>query len=127
MSENSKTEFEAFQQVHKALVDLDSEAQSRIISSVSTLLGLSAPSVSQSKGSAMIGTDGSSLANETDNQPPSLVYSEFAELYAAASPNAGPTRLSSLVIGFRFARKRTALLVFRLIQLSITWGISSLM
>lgn len=98
MTEKPKTEFEAFQQVHNALVDLDDVAQARVISSVSTLLGISAPGVHQAKPSMPTADeDDAELGVSVDNSDDQS-FSEFAELYAASDPHSNADK--AIIAGY---------------------------
>ena len=98
MTDRPVTEFEAFQQVHNALVELDKDAQARVISSVSTLLGISAPAVHRAKPGAPAADENDVGLDETVDQSNNDAFSEFAELYAAADPHS--TADKALVAGY---------------------------
>lgn len=86
MVDGSTDEFKAFLQVHEALVGLEDDAKVRVISSVSTLLGLAAPASSPPKR-----MEDSAAHSESHREPESEEtggggFAEFAELYAKADP-----------------------------------------
>ena len=98
MTEKTNPEFEAFQQVHDALSGLDADAQSRVISSVSTLLGIGLPSVSvANQNSPTVEREGPA-SDEEKSTSLSADFSEFAELYAATDPHSNADK--ALLAGY---------------------------
>lgn len=99
MSENPTDEFQAFQQIHQALVALDPESRARVISSISTLLSIHNPaSPAPHKAPVVTEISAASIITEPAAPAPNDTFTEFAELYAAAMPNAGPEK--ALVAGY---------------------------
>lgn len=98
MTNKPTTEFEAFQQVHNALVDLDEDMRARVISSVSTLLGIGAPAVAPAKlGAPPAGEDDTDF-DAADTELTEQTFTEFAELHAAADPHSNADK--ALVAGY---------------------------
>ena len=98
MADCPTTEFEAFQQVHNALVGLDEDAQARVLSSVSTLLGISAPRAAAAKPGATPADEDDNVPDAGGNEVAPRYFSEFAELYAAADPHSNADK--ALVGGY---------------------------
>lgn len=98
MTKSPTTEFEAFQQVHNALVELDEDAQARILSSVSTLLGIGAPIATAAKLGVTPADEDENVPEAGGNEDAPRDFSEFAELYAAAEPNSNADK--ALVGGY---------------------------
>lgn len=98
MTDKPTTEFEAFQRIHDALVDLDEDAQARVISSVSTLLGIGAPIVTPAKPGTPPASENETEFDAPDDGPNDQTFTEFAELYAATDPHSGADK--ALVAGY---------------------------
>jgi hypothetical protein len=98
MSDNPTNEFKAFQQVHNALVELDEDAQARVLSSVSTLLGISAPVSAAAKPSATLAVEDDVELDTGGNVHAPQNFTEFAELYAATDPHSNSDK--ALVAGY---------------------------
>ena len=86
MTDKPSTELEAFQQIHSALVSLDEEAQARVISSVSTLLGIGMPAAAPERPNTPTSGEYEEGLDTLDNGTHEQTFSEFAELYAVADP-----------------------------------------
>lgn len=97
MTDKPTTEYEAFQQVYNALVALDEGAQARVISSVSTLLGIGAPIAPAKLGTPPANEDETEF-EAPDAGPQENTFTEFAELYAATDPHSGADK--ALVAGY---------------------------
>lgn len=82
MTDKHASEFDAFQKVYDALVALDEETRVRVLSSVSTLLGIEASVAPTNPGtlSTVEETPQVDVADPEQGQ----AFTEFAELYAAA-------------------------------------------
>jgi hypothetical protein len=98
MTDTPTTEFKAFQQVHNALVGLDEDAQARVISSVSTLLGIGAPAVAPARPSTPSTDEDDPGFDAPDDRPHDQTFNEFAELYAAADPHSNADK--ALIAGY---------------------------
>lgn len=96
MTDNPNEEFEAFQQIHNALSGLDEDAQARVLSSVSTLLGIGAPAVAKPAATPPIEENAEPDAGGNGHTPQE--FSEFAELYSAADPHSHSEK--ALVAGY---------------------------
>ena len=99
MTDEPKSEFEAFRQIHDALVDLDEDARGRVISSVATLLGIGNVAAKGATKDQTINDSAGGPDEETvDQEIEEAEFTEFAELYAAASPNSNSEK--ALVAGY---------------------------
>ncbi|MEO0774607.1 MAG: hypothetical protein AAFZ04_15670 [Pseudomonadota bacterium] len=98
MSDKTKLEFEAFQQVHRALVELDEDAQARVLSSVSTLLGIGAVAQVGSRVTAAHSATEDVTSEVVEDVVGEQAFDEFAELYAATSPTSHADK--ALVAGY---------------------------
>ncbi|WP_375550305.1 hypothetical protein [Rhodophyticola porphyridii] len=99
MTNEPKSEFEAFQQIHEALVDLDEDARGRVISSVATLLGIgTVAATSATRDHPKNDNVGRPDEEAADEEIEEAEFSEFAELYAAARPNSNAEK--ALVAGY---------------------------
>ncbi len=98
MTDKQTTEFDAFQKVHNALVDLDEDTRARVISSVSTLLGIAAPAVQPAKPGTPPAGEEIKEIDVPDNGSQDHTFTEFAELFAAADPHT--TADKALVAGY---------------------------
>ena len=96
MTDKLTTEFEAFQQVHNALVDLDEDMRARVISSVSTLLGIGVLVAPAKPGTSPAGEETPEVDEADKGQNQS--FTEFAEIYAAADPHTAADK--ALVAGY---------------------------
>ena len=95
MTDKPTTEFEAFQKVHDALVGLDEDTRRRILSSVSTLLGIAATATPAVKPGMPLEAIVEAAADEEQQD---RNFAEFAELYASADPNSNADK--ALVAGY---------------------------
>ena len=98
MADKPTTEFEAFQQVHNALVGLDEDAQARVISSVSTLLGIGMPAGAPPKPSTPEAAEEDAGFDAPAHGEQDQTFGEFAELYSAADPHSNADK--ALVAGY---------------------------
>ena len=92
-------EFEAIKAVHDALEPLDTEARARVVTYITSLLGIDAPDLSRRpapEGSDLEGEAEEEGAEETTGQTPT--YPEFADLYEAADPQTNGEK--ALVAGY---------------------------
>lgn len=96
MTDKQTTEFDAFQKVHNALVDLDEDMRARVLSSVSTLLGIGASVAPAKTGTPPAGEETPEVDVVDNGQDQS--FTEFAELYAAADPHT--TADKALIAGY---------------------------
>lgn len=96
MTTDRTSEFLAFQTVHDAIVALDQDARARVLTSVSTLLGIGTPVAA----AARLGTspEGEAEAHDGGAGIHEVSFSEFAELYAAADPDSSADK--ALVAGY---------------------------
>ncbi|WP_167648314.1 hypothetical protein [Mameliella alba] len=86
MTDKPATEFEAFQQVHNALIGFDAETQARVLLSVSTLLGISSPSTPTVRQANTTSIDNDIETDADEKRANVSEFTEFAELYSAADP-----------------------------------------
>jgi hypothetical protein len=86
MTDSPTTEFQAFKQVHDALVHLDEDVQTRILTSVSTLLGIVAPNAVRVNPQSFGTDEREADAPAAETSPTGSNFTEFAELYAATDP-----------------------------------------
>ena len=98
MTENPTSEFDAFQNVHNALVGLDEEAKARVLASVSTLLGIGAPVAAAARSNKGARNENESDADASSHEPEGKKFSEFAELYSTADPHTNAEK--ALVAGY---------------------------
>lgn len=102
MSEEAAKEFSAIKAVHEALEPLEEEARSRVLTYITSLLGIDVK-VAGSRGAARATDDADAdeeaeeaAADEAAKGAPT--FSTFAELYAAASPKSNGEK--ALVVGY---------------------------
>ena len=98
MTDNTTSEFSAFQQVHNALVGLDDEARSRVITSVATLLGIGTPTLDPRKPGEFVEQVDDEVDDGGVDKVQETSFSEFAELYAATNPGSNADK--ALVAGY---------------------------
>lgn len=98
MTGNPTTEFEAFQQVHNALVGLEEDAQARVLSSVSTLLGIGVPVAAAAKPGVSSASEEEARGDAAEIESKQTTFTEFAELYAATDPTSQADK--ALVAGY---------------------------
>lgn len=102
MSEEAAKEFSAIKAVHDALEPLEEEARARVLTYITSLLGI-AVKVAGSRGAVGVGDDAladeeaeEAAADEATKGAPT--FATFAELYAAASPKSNGEK--ALVVGY---------------------------
>ncbi|MFM0420012.1 hypothetical protein [Paraburkholderia aromaticivorans] len=101
MSEEAAKEFSAIRTVHDALEPLDEEARTRVLTYITSLLGIDAKVTSRSN-TALVDAEpadeaaAEKAADEAAKDAPT--FSTFAELYAAAGPKNNGER--ALVVGY---------------------------
>lgn len=98
MTDNPATEFEAFEQVHNALVNLDEDAQARVLSSVSTLLGIGAPLAAVARPALTPAVEDETAPDVGGKAQALQQFNEFAELHAATDPHSHADK--ALVAGY---------------------------
>lgn len=100
MSDEAAQEFSAIQRVHEALQPLDDEARARVLTYITSLLGINMKVAGGRVGSASSGNDdeGDDESNDEGAAKGAPTYSTFAELYAAASPKSNGEK--ALVVGY---------------------------
>lgn len=103
MSEEAAKEFNAIKAVHDALEPLEEEARARVLTYITSLLGIDVKGAG-SRGAAAA-ADGADVDDETEEAAAAdeaakaaPTYSTFAELYAAASPKSNGEK--ALVVGY---------------------------
>lgn len=102
MSEEAAKEFNAIKAVHDALQPLEEAAKTRVLTYITSLLGID---VKVAGGRSAVGAvadiDSDADSDETasvDVTKASITYSTFAELYAATSPKSNGEK--ALVVGY---------------------------
>ncbi|WP_153134699.1 hypothetical protein [Paraburkholderia agricolaris] len=101
MSEEAAKEFSAIRTVHDALEPLDEEARTRVLTYITSLLGIDAKVTNRSS-AALVDAEpadeaaAEKAADEAAKDAPT--FSTFAELYAAAGPKNNGER--ALVVGY---------------------------
>lgn len=106
MSKEATQEFSAIQRVHEALQPLDDEARARVLTYITSLLGINVKVAGGRAGSASSGNDDGDdnegdddgAAKEAKGAKGATTFSTFAELYAAASPKSNGEK--ALVVGY---------------------------
>ncbi|MBN9096487.1 hypothetical protein [Pandoraea pnomenusa] len=100
MSEEAAKEFSAIKTVHDALEPLDEEARTRVLTYITSLLGIDAKVTSTSAAFVGAEADHEEEAEVADDEAAkdAPTFSTFAELYAAASPKSNGER--ALVVGY---------------------------
>ena len=99
MSNIANDEFEAIRAVHTALEPLDEEARTRVLTYISSLLGVDPPVVATGGGSAdedLRPKTGEPEIGQVTGQ--ASTFSDFADLFAAADPKTGGEK--ALVAGY---------------------------
>jgi hypothetical protein len=100
MSEEAAKEFSAIKTVHDALEPLDEEARTRVLTYITSLLGIDARVTTRREalGDAETTEEAAAEAAADDAAKDAPTFSTFAELYAAAGPKNNGER--ALVVGY---------------------------
>ena len=92
------SEFEAIQTMHRALEPLDGEARARVLTYITSLLGIDVRATSAGAKSPGNDLGGGSKNNDPGRSKQTSVFVSFAELYAAANPASNGEK--ALVAGY---------------------------
>jgi hypothetical protein len=101
MSEEAAKEFSAIRTVHDALEPLDEDARTRVLTYITSLLGIDAKVTSKSSAALVDAEPADEAAEEKaadEAAKDAPTFSTFAELYAAAGPKNNGER--ALVVGY---------------------------